>query len=328
MPNIMINNSCNLKCEYCFAEDCKIVPKEMTVEDFKTALDFCSEGNSYIGIIGGEPTIHSNFKEIINIVQDDCRFTKACLFTNGVFLDKHLELFLREDNKFSMLINLNHPTVGGVSETAYEMSVKNIEKLHDNGIAENISLGINIYKKDQETDYILDLVEKFNIRKLRISVAAPNTAEKRKKNQFEYYGEIKETVIKVAEKCAEIGCQFGVDCSFFPPCIYTEEDRARLMKASLIMEMKGFEGFREHIETQECAPVIDIMPDLKMVRCFGTSCMKELTMGQVDNLEEASRYFSHRIDGILYYQRDAKCGDCKKHLLGACNGGCLGFQAT
>ena len=61
MANIMINEICNLRCPYCFADEfVNKNPKEMSMEDFDTALNFAlSSGyDERIGLIGGEPTLH------------------------------------------------------------------------------------------------------------------------------------------------------------------------------------------------------------------------------------------------------------------------------
>lgn len=56
MPNVVINTVCNLKCRYCFADDCKAnnVNQNMTISDFKKVLEFITRTDNYVGILGGE----------------------------------------------------------------------------------------------------------------------------------------------------------------------------------------------------------------------------------------------------------------------------------
>ena len=58
--NIIINNYCNLTCEYCFAKDVMEEQRQqMTLEQFQWALDFLDASNDgNIRIVGGEPTLH------------------------------------------------------------------------------------------------------------------------------------------------------------------------------------------------------------------------------------------------------------------------------
>lgn len=95
MANIAITNYCNLKCSYCFADDMIHEPnKNMLIEDYIKILKYLVEKNNvtYLGIIGGEPTLHPNFIEILCesnqcANRNNIQFT---LFTNGIELEQYL----------------------------------------------------------------------------------------------------------------------------------------------------------------------------------------------------------------------------------------------
>ena len=66
MANIMMTDVCNLRCPYCFANE--FVNKdtnEISEENFRKAVDFIVGDGSHssVGLIGGEPTVHSHFEE-------------------------------------------------------------------------------------------------------------------------------------------------------------------------------------------------------------------------------------------------------------------------
>ncbi|MCL2227567.1 MAG: radical SAM protein, partial [Oscillospiraceae bacterium] len=66
MANIMVTEACNLRCPYCFAEEfVNHSPKEMSVEDFRIALNFAlsDPDDKQVGIIGGEPLLYSHIEE-------------------------------------------------------------------------------------------------------------------------------------------------------------------------------------------------------------------------------------------------------------------------
>lgn len=92
MPNIAITNYCNLKCPYCFADDMIHESKNnMTLENYIKLLHYLTEYNNeqHVGIIGGEPTLHPQFKEIL-IESNQCankNNTQFTLFTNGIELE-------------------------------------------------------------------------------------------------------------------------------------------------------------------------------------------------------------------------------------------------
>lgn len=323
----MINDACNLKCEYCFAEDCKKFKREMSIEDFKKALDFCATGSSRVGIIGGEPTLHSNINEILQVVQDDDRFEQAVLFTNGSNIDKVIDTINVEDNKIGILVNLNPPTVGGATKPLYEKSLEGIDLLlNSEHVGENITIGINIYKEEQDIEYLLDIINTKKFEAVRMSIAVPNTDDKRSIDSFEYYQRLKPIALKIIGAAATSGnCGVAIDCSFIPPCLYTDEEKAFLYYCSMRLVKNGFLDIRDKINSQNCTPVLDILPDLKIVRCFGTSCEAELDMDTPETVDEAYQYFLHRVDYKSYYRREPQCLECKKHLLGECNGGCMAF---
>ena len=64
MANIAITNYCNLKCPYCFADDMiHDDNKNMSLENYVKILRYLIQYNETdIGIIGGEPTLHPQFK--------------------------------------------------------------------------------------------------------------------------------------------------------------------------------------------------------------------------------------------------------------------------
>ena len=107
MANIFLTKKCNLKCPYCFADE--FVNKdnqEISIENFKKALNFIKTNPlERIGLIGGEPTIYSNFHEILQIINNDKEINQVIVYTNGIEIDKYIESL--ENEKFNLLINCN-----------------------------------------------------------------------------------------------------------------------------------------------------------------------------------------------------------------------------
>ena len=96
MPNIALTTYCNLHCPYCFADTMINTEdiKNINLEKFKFICDWVlkdkpKEAKGHIGLIGGEPTLHPQFKEILYLV--DKIFTEqncgGVLFSNGVYLE-------------------------------------------------------------------------------------------------------------------------------------------------------------------------------------------------------------------------------------------------
>lgn len=88
MSNIAIVNYCNLRCEYCFADDMiKNDNLTMSIENYENLLNFILKNPfDTVGIIGGEPTLHPQFSDIIKLTKEKCSDRKVVLFTNGIEL--------------------------------------------------------------------------------------------------------------------------------------------------------------------------------------------------------------------------------------------------
>ena len=79
-----VTNACNVACDYCFRLDSE--NKYMNIETFKKVLNKLKEiGCKRLAITGGEPTLHPNIKEMINLAYDSGFYVD--LLTNGILVD-------------------------------------------------------------------------------------------------------------------------------------------------------------------------------------------------------------------------------------------------
>ena len=126
MANIILTSYCNLHCPYCFADTMIKTEdiKNISIEQFKKTLNWLADEEK-IGLIGGEPTLHPQFQEILKVVNDystnresPCQFV---LFTNGIYLHKYLNYI---PQNMSILINLNQPQA--MTTTQYSDMINNI----------------------------------------------------------------------------------------------------------------------------------------------------------------------------------------------------------
>lgn len=318
MPNIMINNNCNLKCSYCFAEDCKKEHQEMDLVSFSRALTFITRyhNNIDIGIIGGEPTIHKNIKDFLKTVIMNNKVRTCTLFTNGIKLLDIIDYF-ENNEKMYALLNFNGPDV--CTENQMTEVIEALDEFNKRGLIRRIDLGINLFKPDQNIDYVIDACKRYNMKFLRLSVTVPNNDNDRFSDQFKYFESMKSILLDLVFKCLENDIEPRVDCNYIPNCIFTDEE------IDVIKEKIG-NKYCNLLKVKNCNPVIDIMPDLSITRCFGMSDLK-ININEVESLDQVNAYFLKNVDyKLCNIEATERCKNCKEYKFNTCSGGCLAYK--
>ena len=316
MANIALLNRCNLRCPYCFADNYIADEKnDITKDAFLRLLDFCApEGE--VGIIGGEPLLHKDFDEFLAILKQDYRFSKITVFTNGIFLDKHIKSL--DDKRITVLVNVNSKK--DIFENAFSKMDENIGMLLKSTAA-NVSLGINVYEENQDFDDFIGLVKKYRLEKIRVSVVIP---KERKCSGIEYFMKMKPTLFKLYKELINLNVSPYYDYNAIPECVYTEEEKEILAKLPFYntFERDIFLGKRS-----VCSPVIDLYPDLSATRCFGCYDMAKVSILDFENIFDLKNYFFKEIDARLVHPYAwEKCKGCYKYKTFGCFGGCLCYK--
>lgn len=320
MANLMITKQCNLKCSYCFANEFVNKQKDvMSLENFQKCLQFLSYNpRERIGIIGGEPTMHPELGKMLAAIIDS-PFQSACLFTNGILVDK----FINElrNSRFQILINLNSPD--NVGSNNYERIMSNMdEMINRQYMKEQVGVGINLYAPDMDYQYIIDVLKKFNLPKVRVSVSIPNMDEGREVNPLQYFHQMEGVVRRFVDDILAIGVAPNFDCNYLPKCLTNEK----------VSKYKKYEDIlrRSNISMNPiCTPTIDILPDLQVVRCFGLSDLYTVNLFDFKNTEEIKRHFMMEIDALSYHiTPDEKCRTCGDYRAGLCSCGCYAYRLS
>lgn len=314
MANIFLTKKCNLKCPYCFADE--FVNKEndeISIENFKNAINFIKQDeNERIGLIGGEPTLHSKFSEILDILINDENIKKVVIFTNGLEIDKYLEQLKNE--KFSILINCNSSDdIGAQRYTKLKENIKLLSPIMD----KRLNLGINIYSPNMDYSYIFELLKIADKHFIRFSTALPNDFKEETSNILESFKEIKPKLFNFFKDCYNNKIVPSNDCNSFPDCIFTTEEKKLLIKLSILGKEYNLQSPIETCKT--CSPVIDILPDLTAVRCFGLSKSTKIQIKDFKTIENIRKYFINKVD--LYAKLsfiDKNCENCKMRYLDKC----------
>lgn len=320
MANISIVNYCNLKCPYCFANDMIIENNyTITVKELKNIFEFCAKTHDPVGIIGGEPTLHPQFSDILTCFKEYKLFNmqekRIIIYTNGIELEKYLVNTENFYNYFALLLNINHPD--NMTDEQYNKTLKTLDRLKkDNAFNTFATIGCNFYPSRTDYTYIWDIARKYGIKELRVSTIAPGGQFKEyKSKKDEFYRKMKEIFFKQYELADKYGIELLLDCNNVPFCYYTDSEKELIRK----LKVKNNCVFCEE-------PVIDIIFGHKVSACFGAYDLIEPSLFDFNNIDEVRRYLKmNRIYPKVMKNNTDKCASCEKYKLAQCQGGCLGF---
>lgn len=319
MANIMITKRCNLNCEYCFANEFVNSgdSTDILIDDFKRILEFMlSDGTEKrIGLIGGEPTLHRRFGDILDILLSEKRADRVILYTNGILAGEYADKL--SDSKFHLLVNCNDIRHKESLNRKFEHSLRILfERLGD-----RVGLGVNFYKPDFDTGYILELLRKYPCKKLRVSISLPNS-DNYDYNPLEYFAEVKPGLFDFFRKLREIGTIPYLDCNILPPCLVTVDEMLEFSKWG---ESNPFVTVKT--EHTGCMPVIDILSDGTAVRCFGLSEYTKTNIKDFASISDLRKYYIRTVDAYAVNSvYDNRCKGCYKFKTAKCSGGCLIYK--
>ena len=336
MANIMVNEACNLRCPYCFAEEfVNKNPKEMPLEDFPKALEFAMSGKDerQVGIIGGEPLLYTHINEVLRYAINDPRTEYVMIYTNAVDLER-LEPDILEDHKFRMLVNCNSPEDMG--EAAFEKMHRNLLWFtHEHDGTRRFRLSVNMYKPDFDYSYVFPFMEEIDFDVVRLSISVPQKGDLKGKTPLEYFREMKLVAMRFVCDMIRFSVITGFDCNFLPQCILSEEEIASVMPAKEVF-YDALSGMYSDMfwdraivcEIHNCSPVIDILPDLQAIRCFGLSEYTKQDIRDYRSIDQLADYYIHTVDRpACALAASPECAECSSSINGTCSGGCLLFKA-
>lgn len=313
-PRVRLTAFCNRSCSYCFAKDYLSKRNENDEIDLTTMekiLCMCKEEKiNSIGWQGGEPTLHSKIKQIINLHKK--YEIKAMVFTNGL-IPKETIIMLSEIVD-AVLVNCNEPS--SYKENELSLLFENIKLMQELYGKDKVAIGINIYSDKMDASFILDYALKTGINEVRIDITRPSPSNA---NIFIDYSNINNT-FNMAKKIHKLLCDKGInyvhfDCPF-PFCVISN---------------KNVEYLSNYINSDlghgQCCTALDISTNANITACFCSVQFKDIKMDKFDSLTHAWLFIKYIEDEIKWniYTKDS-CRDCSDNKKRLCQGGCLGYK--
>jgi len=314
--NIMVNNYCNLRCSYCFASTEmyeKSEKQNMREKDFFKVLTYLKRnGIREVRIIGGEPTIHPQFKEFLKIVSRDPWFDSVFIFSNCTFSIEVLYEIMQASKKKKVVVlpNYNEKEFLGKRKETVEKNLKTLAKC---GIVK--TLGINIYAEDFDYTYALNKAEELGIRQIRWSITTPNYKLSEDFQVKEYFRGFYEVLRGFLKECKDRGIYAMLDCNTVPSCVFTEDEKTELL------------SYKEDLfERTDCSVILDINPQLEVFRCFGMSEGYHEKLKSKKAIDEVVATMEDEFSVVEKKLLLSECEDCETYIKQGKSCSCLVYR--
>jgi sulfatase maturation enzyme AslB (radical SAM superfamily) len=309
MANLIITNQCNLNCPFCFASEnqhCQEEFSQFNLDAIKNIIPFLDKSKKVIRLCGGEPTLNKDIIHISDYLLDSG--FSLFIMTNGLwplkFRDYLKNMSGEKISRISFLFNVLHENL--YSAELYRMLHETLSIVNPS----NSTLGITIYDRRFEYEYIIDLCKKYNISTIRISVAAPNLSSDNYNIENNFY-EIADRLMEFINEITKNDIKVVKDCGYISPCFFSESQQLKLK-----YEVSGHWNF-------SCASsVSDIDEKGNAWRCYGLYSLLRTKIGNFGNEVALKKHFDRRMRIIstnLYpYQECVECSYWQKSCLGGC----------
>lgn len=312
MANILFTTYCNRNCPYCFAKgkvdlnrDTGDPSKNLNLDDLERIIAFYQRSLlKRISILGGEPTLNPDFRVLMDRIFEEPGFKAVMLFSNGVIPDTALAYLAdHPDPRLKVALNLNAPDTYPADQKARIHRVMA-------SLGKRVGLGINIYASGQSYDYLIDAIAAFKLAPhIRVGLTQPIVgANNRYAGKMDLPG-IARDLVAFARTVCEKGITYSFDCGF-PFCMFTLDQHKELLRCGIKFK-------------SECAPIVDIGPDLSVWRCFpllGDVCG---SLPQFHTRDAIIDHYHNKYRHIMAMGNRAKCPQCRYRVNKLCSGGCL-----
>ncbi len=310
MPNILLNNYCNRRCPYCFAQQRLKQPESqsqnLSLANLGRIIRFLKQSDiKGVSLLGGEPTLHPEFGLLVDKIL--AAGFGLSLFTNGLMPLKALDYLTQMDNqKLHMVVNINQPDDCKPAES--EQLAHTLAKL-----GHRAGLGFNIYKPQPAFEFLLEAIDKYKLYKyIRLSMAQPILKADNDYLPLQEYSKLAPQLVKFASQCDKSDIKLAFDCGFIL-CMFSEEQLGRLYLYNVSL------GFY-------CAPAIDIGPDLDLWRCFPLSKVYNRNLDEFENYRQIIDFYQQKFEPFSLFGGLPECSQCKYRRRRQCSGGCLSYK--
>ena len=320
--NLILTKKCNKGCPYCFAHQSRVEEPncEMSLDQVTSIIENYS--SSSIKLLGGEPTCHPQFMEIVDSILE--RGKSVTIISNFLFDNKIKNFIIRKISQgadLHFLVNSTDLDVGDRIKT-WSSNYRDIYNiLYSFDKEETLSCGITIYEKNTVEYYInyLDFLYENvpNIERLRISLNFPGDEDKKDVSSVINNKTLGNIVLCIFEWCLQHHITPSPDCILFP-CLFNNKEEFKFIKKYANRDIRfkcGYDG----------APT-DVFADGTVSYCYPLKNVIDLKMEEYSSVSEIQSALNTEYQ--IAKSRTClpeECSKCEFKKCGMCDGPCLAF---
>lgn len=272
MYNLIVTSKCEKHCAYCFAKYNR--RPDMTLDFIRRVVE--SEPSAPVRLLGGEPTLHPQFGDIMDYAATSKR--RIDLLSNMTFGDAALRTIIDAARRTPVLMIANATDLDGAMR---ERWMRNYWALRDAVVM--LMPGITLMQGRDYRGYARRLLEDTRPKMFRLSMQMPS--------RDSYIGdkEYGRQFTDIERMCRERGVMATMDCVVFP-CMFDDEPPA------------GFSTACTHVP-------LDLFSDGMAAYCFPLMGKVEREIGP--GLRESLRAdYEERAAERPLPERCQSCGRC------------------
>ena len=284
----------------------------MSWENLIYLADFLQlSGERTFNLLGGEPTLHPEFIGfVIYLLERDFEIKVfTCGIMPGPLLEETAAAFQNiPQEKLSFILNLNHPDKSGMAEMEKKRS-RSFMRI----FGQRITPGFTIYRADYRLDFLFRLINAFGLKKtLRLGLAHPIVGAEDMFIQIDDMEVVIDRLFSYIPKFERFRIKPALGCGF-PMCKVKDHQLAWLYRHT-----GGGYDFN-------CAPVIDIGPDMMVGSCFPLSSFQRRSLFEFNSLGEIRDFYGEIHEKIKIESGGIylACDSCHQRRDNLCKGGCL-----
>lgn len=301
--NLILTHRCNKNCSFCFAKN--VYPKDdMSTYFVENLIDHFPEVNHY-KLLGGEPTLNLDFKEIVRLIYKKNK--SLSLITNLLFSEEICNFISEYD--FPLLISLselNEKNISFFKRNLDSLYKKNSNRIFNWSFTISDKYTLDYYGKycDFLLENQLDGQYQKNIR-IGLDLSGKHIIHNKKLGD----------IIKVLIEKMAIGDPFIFFDCMIPPCVFNFNFK------------DFFDRYQVFELTARCVSFpFDVFSDGSAIYCYPTKHITSINnIMDYENIGDIKKLFGRQFnDYRSNIELDVRCLQCPAFREGFCGALCLG----